>query len=341
MSASKFEPKEIDQAGRILANVPAEGEDDREWVDAFRYIGRWRAAHAGPLATFRNNLQRRVGRRGIVAQRLKRMPTIISKLGRLPWLKLSRMQDVGGCRVILPTADEAFWLATDYADSKIRHEWVGFKDYINDPRSSGYRGLHLVYGYHSERRPDWHGLKTEIQIRSQLQHQWATAVETVGTFTRNDLKSSIGDSDWLRFFALMSAVIALKENAPPVPDTPTDYAALVDEIRDLDETLGIVESLATVALVTHLLSNTSRFRNRWVVLTLDLVKERIQTDYFSETEKDVAGDFYAFAELSTRHDPYIQVVMVSINSLGALRRAYPNYFADLTEFTVLVSEVLD
>ena len=341
MSDSKFEPKEIDQAGRILANEPAVGEDDREWVDAFRYIGRWRAAHAGPLSTFRNNLQRRVGRRGIVAQRLKRMPTIISKLERLPWLKLSRMQDIGGCRVIVPTADEAFWLATDYADSKIRHEWVGFKDYINDPRSSGYRGLHLVYGYHSERRPDWHGLKTEIQIRSQLQHQWATAVETVGTFTRNDLKSSIGDADWLRFFALMSAVIALKENAPPVPDTPADYATLVAEIRDIDDTLGIAVWLAKIELVAQLLSDISRFRNRWVIMTLDIIAESVEMVTFAETEKDRAGDFYADAELSTRRDPYTLVVMVSVRSLAALRRAYPNYFADLSEFTELVDEVLD
>ena len=87
----QFDPKEIDAAGRVLANVPEVGEEDSEWFEAFKLVTQWRALHAGPLKAFRNNLGRRVGRQGIVAQRLKRMPTIISKLERLPWLRLSRV----------------------------------------------------------------------------------------------------------------------------------------------------------------------------------------------------------------------------------------------------------
>ena len=146
----QFDPKEIDATGRVLANVPEVGEEDSEWFEAFELVSQWRALHAGPLRAFRNNLGRRVGRQGIVAQRLKRMPTIISKLERLPWLKLSRMQDTGGCRAIVPTVDDAFRIASDFAGSRIRHERLDYKNYIDDPRRSGYRGLHLVYAYESE-----------------------------------------------------------------------------------------------------------------------------------------------------------------------------------------------
>ena len=38
-----------------------------------------------------------------VSQRMKRVPTIIDKLLREPTLLLSRMQDIGGCRAMLPT----------------------------------------------------------------------------------------------------------------------------------------------------------------------------------------------------------------------------------------------
>ena len=340
MSDSKFEPKEIDQAGRILANVPAEGEDDREWVDAFRYIGRWRAAHAGPLRAFRSNLQRRVGRRGIVAQRLKRMPTIISKLERLPWLKLSRMQDIGGCRAIVDTTDDAFLLAADYADSNIKHERTGYKNYVLEPRRSGYRGIHLVYAYHSESRPDWHGLKIEIQMRSQLQHQWATAVETVGTFSGNDLKSNMGDPNWLRFFALMSAVNAFRENEPPVPETPSEYRHVVEEIRGLDRHLGIIARLASIEFVTQHLIDELGMRNRWVVLVLNLDTPSIGGRAFGASEQVRAGAYYSEQELSARGDPSVQVLMVSVKSLEALRRAYPNYFADLTEFRKSTIEII-
>jgi hypothetical protein len=38
----------------------------------------------------------------------------------------------------------------------------------------------------------YNDLKIEMQLRSQYQHAWATAVETVGTFIGQALKSSIG-----------------------------------------------------------------------------------------------------------------------------------------------------
>jgi len=37
----------------------------------------------------------------LIAQRLKRMPSILSKLKRFQNMELSRMQDLGGCRVVV------------------------------------------------------------------------------------------------------------------------------------------------------------------------------------------------------------------------------------------------
>ncbi len=339
--ANQFDPKEIDAAGRVLANVPQEGEDDSEWLEAFRFVSTWRATHAGPLKAFRNNLGRRVGHQGIVAQRLKRMPTIISKLGRLAWLKLSRMQDIGGCRAIVSSADDAFRLAADFADSRIRHERLDYKNYIDDPRRSGYRGLHLVYGYFSERKPQWQGLKTEIQIRSQLQHQWATAVETVGTFIGDELKSSKGDETWLRFFTLMSSVIAQREHLPGVPGTPRRQEKLVAEIKECERQVGILERLTTFESLTHLVLDFPNFRNRWVIMELNLAANSVRGLAFGENEKEQAASMYADEELAHRGDPKIAVVMVSAKSVQALRRAYPNFFADLSEFRNLVRETIE
>ena len=43
---------------------------------------------------------------------------------------------------------------------------------------SGYRGVHLIYRYNSDRKTEYNTLLIEMQLRSQLQHAWATAVET-------------------------------------------------------------------------------------------------------------------------------------------------------------------
>jgi hypothetical protein len=40
----------------------------------------------------------------------------------------------------------------------------------------------------------------EIQLRSRLQHAWATTVETVDTFTRQAIKTGGGKAEWRRFF---------------------------------------------------------------------------------------------------------------------------------------------
>lgn len=89
----------------------------------------------------------------------------------------------------------------------------------------------FIYRYYSDVNKAYNGLKIEMQLRTKLQHAWATAVETVGTFIRQALKSSQGEEEWLRFFAFMGTVIALREKQSLVPGTPQDRSKLVSELR--------------------------------------------------------------------------------------------------------------
>lgn len=51
-----------------------------------------------------------------------------------------------------------------------------------------------------------------MQIRSKIQHSWATAVEVVGAFTKQALKASAGDPRWLDFFKYTSVEFSKLEN---------------------------------------------------------------------------------------------------------------------------------
>ena len=335
-----FDTQEIDLAGEILlAGVIF--EEESKWRNALELVSRWRASHSRPLHTFQGNLRRRVKGSGIVARRLKRLPSILSKLERLPWLRLSQMQDIGGCRVVLRTADDAYRIAADLADSRIRHELINHKDFIEDPRPTGYRGLHLVYAYHSDQTAQSQGMKTEIQIRSQLQHQWATAVETVGTFIGEPLKSGEGDESWLRFFALMSSAIALREGTRVVPDTPADRDELIDAIRSCEQELEISTRLAAFQNVARRLQDLREINNHWVVLELDLRANRVTGHAFNANDWQNASDWYLERELEHGGDPQVEIVLVSASSLNELRRAYPNFFADLTRFRRLLQETVE
>ena len=134
-------------------------------------------------------------------------------------------------------------------------------DYISDPKPSGYRGIHLVYRYFSDKKKSmYNGMKIEMQLRSKYQHAWATAVETVGMFSGQALKSSLGSEDWQRFFSLMGSVIALREGTAMVPNTPTDGRALVAELSDYASRLKVEERLNSLLKFTSIFRGGSETR---------------------------------------------------------------------------------
>ena len=64
----------------------------------------------------------------------------------------------------------------------------------------------------------FHDRRVEVQIRTFLQHTWATAVEAVGAYRGENMKGGEGNSDWLRLFSLMSGEFAATENCALPPD---------------------------------------------------------------------------------------------------------------------------
>jgi hypothetical protein len=66
-------------------------------------------------------------------------------------------------------------------------------NYIEKPKPDGYRGVHLIIKYRSTAKREYKDQNIEVQIRSRLQHAWATAVETCETFT------SYCQMLWMRF----------------------------------------------------------------------------------------------------------------------------------------------
>jgi putative GTP pyrophosphokinase len=127
----------------------------------------------------------------LVSQRLKRK---LSKLEKNAGMNLARMQDIGGIRAIVTNMTEVRQLEQDYKKgTRVFTVVKGGKDYINYLKKCGYRSIHQIFKYKN-------GFSIELQIRTQIQHAWATAVETMGKFLGHSLKSSEGPKEWLNFF---------------------------------------------------------------------------------------------------------------------------------------------
>jgi ppGpp synthetase/RelA/SpoT-type nucleotidyltranferase len=204
----EYSKRDVDKAGRYLINPSLLDRNriDFDKIDkSLKILNNWRSAHSFPLNTFQTRLRRLskdVDGQSLVVQRLKRITSILSKLEReqTHTMNLSQMQDIGGCRSILSTVAKVRELENIYKRSRgIKHKLVREKDYIVEPKKDGYRSLHLIYKYYSDKNETYNGLLIEIQIRSKLQHAWATAVETVGTFTRQAIKSKRRRQRLVRF----------------------------------------------------------------------------------------------------------------------------------------------
>ena len=249
---------------------------------------------------------------------------------------------LSGDNPVLETLDEVDRLVKVHKTSSIKHRLAKEHNYISSPRRSGYRGVHLIYRYYSDKSSHYNGLLIEMQFRSAVQHAWATAVETVGTLVQQALKSSIGEDDWLRFFALMGTAIAWRESAPPVPGTPSSPNELVDELRGYAEQRALSARLKTFGAALHTAeqSSASEKTAKYFLLTLDPNAQEVTVSGYTSGELDEASREYLAVEKKIKDNSGQDAVLVSVDSLASLRRAYPNYFLDTTMFVKLVDETL-
>lgn len=115
-------------------------------------------------------------------------------------MRLSQMEDIGGCRVVLPNLDEVYAVL-----GRVRRNWpeADVTDYVETPKDDGYRGIHII------KRRD--GRLIEVQLRTTGQHEWAEAIETFGPRLGFDLKDGEGPADVREYFKLAADRIARTE----------------------------------------------------------------------------------------------------------------------------------
>lgn len=330
--APNYSKSEINKAGTIIAD-PTSSKEERD--NALIILNNWRAAHAYPLQVICSNLRLR-NPDAIVVQRLKRLDSITGKIERFPNMSLYRMQDLGGCRVIVDTIEQVYEAAEKYKKSRIRHIFKREYDYIQDPKESGYRSYHMVYQFHSDKKETYNkNMLIEIQFRTKLQHIWATAVEMMGTYTKSNLKSSQGNEDILRFFTLASSILAQQEKMPICPNTSNDIYDLVKELKSINSKHHIISTLGGLNLAIDYTEKKMNNKNIYYVIVLDYSIMKVHVYDFKFSELEAATQAYAKIE----KEPKKNVVLVSASSFKALREAYPNYFADISRFIQIMRNI--
>lgn len=299
---------------------------------AIEILDTWREAHGKILDEYYDKciaLTKKIDKNNIiVAQRLKRLPTIIEKLNRFKNMRLSSMQDIAGIRIIVDGMTQL---------NKIEQEiknWDNLKrvsDYIKEPKKSGYRGKHFIF--------EQDGLYVEIQLRTQLQHLWATSVETTDVFRGTMLKEIDDTTCWHDFFCQVSSIFAITEESPTAPGYRNlNISELCNDLQKNLDTNHIMDQITSFALTDPIVSNEKLKDTYYMVITLDSNKKEAHISSYKESDYHSAFNEYKRKEHFNSSTE--QTVLVGLNQVKKVRDAYPNYFMNLSNFYSAIMYIL-
>jgi hypothetical protein len=329
----------------VLASLESSAD---ERTQAIRIVNVWRASFVFPLRAVAKGMGHsalRINKFAIVSRRLKRMESITIKLRRRPMshINLTTMQDVGGCRAVFWTISEVYKLVEKYTNAAC-------DDYIKCPKSDGYRSVHIIVRYASKnpKHVVWNGKRIEIQIRTRLQHAWATAVETVDIFALQNIKIGKGQIGWRRFFALASSAFSYIEGTPFVADTPSDIGELTEELRALWKELNVADLMlgwaTAMGHVPEVLDNTPEVSVSTAsvfLVTVDLDVKHVYLKPYSNESVDLAAKEYAEVEQEIRQGRNAHTVLVAVDQINELTEAFPNLYGDTTVFLQEIRKLLN
>lgn len=330
-----YSKKRVRRAGELIGR----GDGTAVEVDEAReIISNFRSSHSYPLLSVTVHVRSHalaVNPDAVVARRTKRLPTILDKLERHPMMAVDSMQDMGGCRVVLDSVEQVDTLV-DRLESVQRAKNTIHKryDYIRAPQATGYRGQHLVYSYQASKLA-YRGHKIEVQVRTELMHSWATAVETMDLFSGSRLKYGEGPEPLKRFFAVTSGLMAVKEGTEPVPGVEGTVDELRSELARLDDQLHMTDRLIGYSAVAYRYPSTGR--RSTILLQLERSTGRLYLRVF-ETHAEAEE---ALAQVEAENDKDMDAVLVVISKIGQLRSAYPNYFGNTEAFVEFLDSQLN
>jgi len=181
----------VDRLGERLKRPPISEQDLRSLDEYRRSFG---AAYLKVIAAIRALGIATTGRPS------KSTTSIVAKLLRES-ARLSQIQDIAGCRVVVEHVDDQ--------DRVVRQLLSTFERTIAVDRrqrpSHGYRAVHVI-AHVDDRR-------IEIQVRTRLQHLWAEASEKLSDIAGAELKYGVGPEKMLNLLSTASSHIGNCEDA--------------------------------------------------------------------------------------------------------------------------------
>lgn len=318
----------VDRAGLALAKNKYRDED--EYFELEEVFDEYRKAHLQPLSETTLELQHLLtnyGAQYYIAQRLKRKPQIIRKLNRLS-VRLTQLQDIGGCRIIVQKNADVDRLYK-YLQDKVKSQTVFTLDRTTDYRElgrddTGYRSLHVIL-----KRG---GVHLELQIRSRIQHYWSESIERTSVIYGYHLKESEGDSRVIGYFKNLSDVFYEIEAGR---EPSLDKRLRVDELRGVCEEIiqqsdrhKVFDSYVNEDIIRTLTEKESKNPaglNNWILVFDWNAGAFVSWDIVSRNPSDAVATYIEYEKMFPVEAGY-EVVLVGSSEVATVRQTHSHYF---------------
>ena len=317
----------LDKAGSILAKSSIY---DETTLEADIILDSWRENHILPLTEITLKLQewlKDFKQEYYLAQRLKRKPQIIRKLNRLS-VRLSQLQDIGGCRVIFPNNNiiNEFIYYISEKNKKSRYFAILKKiDYRDKGRDvSGYRAVHLIL--------ERNGYKVELQLRSSIQHYWCESIERMSVIYGKHLKENEGDTVVIEYFKMLSdAFHDIEKGIKP----STSNVIRIDNLKIQSEkiitesdTYHIFDSSVNNDFIRGMISREAGLKyqfNNWIII-FNWKSGRFINWQITERNPESAIKAYSDSEKIWPADQGYEVVMIGSSNVATIQKTHNHYF---------------
>ena len=320
--------------------------DDKATDEDYKTISLWRSKHISIMTAMVNAINRKLKVKNlkaiIVARRLKRLSSIEFKLKRFPNMKFDTMQDIAGVRVVFKglqqVKDFQKLMEQTYSkeDKKIKFKLINTKDYIQEPKDDGYRSIHQIFEHKDAK------MHLELQIRTQLQHYWATAVEVLGMKGESKIKQGKGEDYHKEFFKLSSALFSYTENTT----ISSKYKSLskkdiCEKIAELNQKHNILKNLSGLAISGQNIERGELMKKGYYfIVVLNFKTNTLSIEGFNRKNSAKAKKIYDSYEQDSKEKQNTDVVLISLDKFRLLKQAYPNYYLDSGSFIRVIKKEL-
>ena len=221
-------------------------------------------------------------------------------------MSLSNMYDIAGCRSIVSSIPQILSIVEDFEKNE-DFEIIDRKDYIREPKLSGYISYHLIVKSVKEEK-----LLIEIQLRTREMHNWATLVEITDLIFDIKLKEGQNHDKLFQFHKLLSS---------PVKEMSLEEK---EKLIEIEKELDIVKKL--ISLFKSSYESVERWSN-----SVDTESEYL----IMELDENLIPFFTFFNSYETAENTYFNkfsinepnMVLIHTNKLDyeKLGLAYSNY----------------